>query len=74
MSILHLSKVLIYKLYYDDIKNKDKNKILFSYYDSFVWFHYGDTNNEVVANMKHKTSGVAIETFVWLKPKMYSFW
>ena len=36
MSILHLSKVLIYKFYYDDIKNKDKNKILFSYYDSFV--------------------------------------
>ena len=74
MSILHLSKVLIYKFYYDDIKNKDKNKILFSYYDSFVWFHYGDSNNEVVANMKHKTSGVANETFVWLKPKMYSFW
>ena len=34
-----------------------------------------NTNNKlVVGKMKDETGGVAIEEFVRLKPKMYSFW
>ena len=35
--------------------------------------YYDYSNNLVVSKMKDKTSGVAIEEFVRLKPKIYSF-
>ena len=35
--------------------------------------YYDNTNKLVVRKMKDKTAGVAIEEFVKLKPKMYSY-
>ena len=35
--------------------------------------YYDDSNKLVIAKMKDEASGVAIEEFVRLKPKMYSF-
>ena len=35
--------------------------------------YYDDSNNFVIGKMKDETSGVAIEEFVGLIPKMYSF-
>ena len=35
--------------------------------------YYNDSNKLVVGKMKDETGGVAIEEFVGLKPKMYSF-
>ena len=35
--------------------------------------YYDDSNKLVIGKMKDETGGVAIEEFVGLKPKMYSF-
>ena len=35
--------------------------------------YYDDSNKLVIGNMKDEIGGVAIEEFVGLKPKMYSF-
>ena len=35
--------------------------------------YYDDSNKLVIGKMKHETRGVAVEEFVGLKPKMYSF-
>ena len=35
--------------------------------------YYDDSNKLVIWKMKDETGGVAIEEFVGLKPKMYSF-
>ena len=35
--------------------------------------YYDDSNKLVIGKMKDKTRRVAIEQFVWLKLKMYSF-
>ena len=35
--------------------------------------YYNNSNKLVIGKMKHETRGVAIEEFVQLKPKMYSF-
>ena len=35
--------------------------------------YYNDSNKLVTEKMKNETGGVAIQEFVGLKPKMYSF-
>ena len=40
---------------------------------STKWKYYNDSNKLAVSKMKDKTSCVAIEEFVRLKAKMYSF-
>ena len=35
--------------------------------------HYHNSNKLVVGKMKDETAGIAIEEFVELKPKMYSY-
>ena len=35
--------------------------------------YYDDSNKLVIGKMKDETGGVAIEEFVGLKPKLYSF-
>ena len=35
--------------------------------------YYNDSNKSIISKMKDETGGVAIEEFVPLKPKMYSF-
>ena len=56
---------------YKDISN-DKKMFDFSNY-SYRSQYYNDSNKLVVGKMKDETSGVAIEEFVSLKPKMYLF-
>ena len=50
--------------------SKDKECLI--YYSAEAKY-YDDSNKEVVGKMKDETCGVAIEEFVGLKPKMYSF-
>ena len=100
--ILELSKVLMYELHYDYIKNKyhNKSKLLFTDTDSLMYEikteivyedfssnkemfnfsnylieskYYGDSNKLVIGKIKDETAGVAIEEFVGLNIKMYSF-
>ena len=102
MSILELSKVLMYEFHYDYIKNNYDNisKLLFADTDSLMYEiktevvnkdcsrnkemfnssnysskskYYDDSNKLVIGKMKDETGVVAIEEFVGLKPKMYSF-
>ena len=55
---------------YDDFS---KNKGMFDFRDySARSKYYDDSNALVVGKMKDEISGVAIEEFVRLKPKMYS--
>ena len=61
--ILELSKVLMYEFQYDYIENE---------YDNMTKY-YENSNKSVIGKMKDETRGVAIEEFVGLKPKMYSF-
>ena len=97
-----MTKVLIYELHYDYIKNKYGNKLRLLFTDTDLLMHeiktenvyedcgrdkemfdfsnysakskYFDHSNKlVVARMKDETGGVAIEDFVGLRPKMYSF-
>ena len=66
----------ILKVY--EIKAEKSMKILAtikSYFSNFLTKskYCDDSNKSVVGKMKHETSGVAIENFVGLKPKMHSF-
>ena len=102
MSILKLSRVLMYEFHYDYIKNKygsnstllltdtdnllceiktedvyedfsnDKEMFDFSNYSTKSKY-YDNSNKLVVGKMKGEAVGVAIENFVGLKPKMYSY-
>ena len=56
---------------YEDFSS-DKEMFDFSKYATKSKY-YDDSNKLVIAKMKDKASGVAIEEFVRLKPKMYSF-
>ena len=40
---------------------------------SFKSKYYDNLNKLVVGKMKDETAGVAIEEFVWLKPKIYLY-
>ena len=61
---------------YEDFSN---NKEMFDFrnYDITILVikskYYDDSNKFVVGKMKDETGGAAIEKFVRLKPKMYSF-
>ena len=56
---------------YEDFSN-DKEIFDFSNYSTKSKY-YDNSNKLVVGKMKDETSGVAIEEFVGLKPKMYSY-
>ena len=50
------------------------NKEMFDFSnDSTKWKYYDNSNKLVIGRMKDETGGVAIEEFVGLKSKMYSF-
>ena len=60
---------------YEDFSN---NKEMFDFsnystYDSTNSEYYDNSNKLAVGKMKDETAGVAIEEFVGLKPKMYSY-
>ena len=103
MCILELSKVLMYDIHHDYIKNKygNSSRLLFTDTDSrmyeikteycYKYFshdkeifdcssnysskskYYVNSDKLVVSKMKYETIGVAIEEFVGLKPKLYSY-
>ena len=52
--------------------SSNKNIFDFSNYSSKSKY-YDNSNKLAIGNMKDETGGVAIEEFVGLKPKMYSF-
>ena len=52
--------------------SSDKDIFDFSNYSSKSKY-YDNSNKLAIGNMKDETGGVAIEEFVGLKPKMYSF-
>ena len=52
--------------------SNDKGLLDFSSYLN-IWKYYDNSNKLVIWKMKDETSGVAIEGFVELKPKIYSF-
>ena len=54
------------------IFSSDKEMFDFSNYSTKSKY-YNNSNKLVIAKMKDETGGVAIEEFVGLKPKMYSF-
>ena len=56
---------------YEDFSS-NKKMLDFSNYSNKLKYH-DDSNKLVIAKMKDETGGVAIEEFVGLKPKMYSF-
>ena len=56
---------------YEDFSS-DKEMFDFSNYSTKSKY-YGESNKLVIGKTKDKTGGVAIEEFVGLKPKMYSF-
>ena len=51
---------------------KDKEIFHFSNYSAKSKY-YDDSNKLIVGKMVDKTGAVAIEKFIWLKPKVYSF-
>ena len=59
------------KILYADFSNK---KEMFDFSNCSAKPKYYDSSNKlVVVKMKNKTTGVVIEEFVGLKPKMYSY-
>ena len=66
---------LMYKIKIEDVyAGSSSNKEMFD--SSNYWtrsIYYNSSSKLVIGKMKDETGGVAIETFVGLKPKMYSF-
>ena len=52
--------------------NSDKEKFDFSNYSTSSKY-YDNSKKLVIGKMTNETGGIAIEEFVGLKPKMYSF-
>ena len=84
MCILKLSKVSMHEFYYDYIRNKydNRSKLLFTDTDSLMYDfrnystkskYCDDSNKSVIGKIEDKTQSAAIEEFVGLKPKTYSF-
>ena len=73
----------MYEFHYDYVKNKycNDSKLLFTDTDSLmceiktenVYEDFRSDKELVIGKMNDKTGGVAIEEFVGLKAKMYSF-
>ena len=66
---------LMYEIKTEDVYkdfNSDKEMLDFSNY-SFKSRYYDNSNKLLVAKKKDERAGVAIEEFVGLKPKMYSY-
>ena len=58
----------------DVYENFSSNKEMFYFSNhSTKSKYYDDTNKLAIGKMQDETEGVAIEEFVGLKPKMYSF-
>ena len=55
------------------IKIFSNNKEIFDFSDYLSKSKYYNSNKLEVGKMKNETAGVAIEEFVGLKPKMYSY-
>ena len=55
---------------YEDFSN---DKEMFDFSSHWIRSKYDDSSKLVIEKMKDETGGVAIEEFVGLKPKMYSF-
>ena len=66
---------LMYEINTEDVyEDFSSNKEMFNFSNySTKTKYYHDSNKLVIGKMKNKTAGVAIEEFVRLKPKMYSF-
>ena len=66
---------LMYEIKTEDVyKGFSNNKELFDFSNYSSKSKYHDNSNKlVVGKMKDETVGVAIEVFVGLKPKMYSY-
>ena len=67
---------LMYEIKTDDVYQFfSKNKEMFDFSSYSAKLKYFDDSKKLdVAKMKHETTGVAIEEFVRLNPKMCSFW
>ena len=66
---------LMYEIKTEDVYedfSSDKEMFDFSNYSTKSKY-YDDSKKLVIGKMKDETEGVAIETFVGVKPKMYSF-
>ena len=56
------------------VTNQDNDKAMFDFSNYSTKSKYYDNSNKLVlSKMKDETAGVAIEQFVGLKPKMYSY-
>ena len=66
----------MYEIKTDDVYQFfSKNKEMFDFSSYSAKLKYFDDSKKLdVAKMKHETTGVAIEEFVRLNPKMCSFW
>ena len=62
---------LMYEIKTEDLRN-DKQMFNLSDYSTKSKY-YDNSNKLVVGKMKHETAVVAIEEFLGLKPKMYSY-
>ena len=67
---------LMYEIKTEDVyKGFSNNKEMFHFSNYSTKSKCYDNSNKLVAGkMKDETAGVAIEEFVGLKPKMYSYW
>ena len=71
MSILDLSKTLMYDFHYNTIKKEygDRAKLLSTDTDS----HHSSHNKRVIGKFKDEAGGVPVTEFVGLRSKMYSY-
>ena len=77
LSVLEISKTLMYEFWYDYMKPKYKNDVKLRYMDTDSFIMNIKTNdfNKDIANglMKDELGGKIITEFVTLRPKTYSF-
>ena len=82
LSILEISKILMYKFWYDYMKPKynDDVKLCYMDTDSFVISNYEvkrplpiGKNKKIIGLMKDELGGEIITEFIALRPKTYSY-
>ena len=74
-NLLFTDTDITYEIKTEDVPGdfgSDKEMFDFSNF-STKWKYDDDSSKLVIWKMKDETGGVAIEEFVWLKPKIYSF-